>query len=473
MIRLKAYSVHFVALLLLVNCVSAFGQPNFTISSSAGPNGSISPSGAVSVPQGSNAAFSITPDPGFVVAALFVDSLAQDSSTGYTFFNVQANHTIRPYFARGGTGLNVRDAFHDTATADISGRLKWVALTNQSSPSATIQLNGDSTISPFNPLGPGSFGGVAWDSLMTDTTEIGVTVKQKSGNGFNSSFFIYVRMTTKDLPSANGYRLKYYDDPGGIDQVLIQRVTGGVNSLDLVTIVREIAVGDTLVIKVEADKTMKALVYGIDGIRDSVSVVDNSYDASSWYCWLDGCVFNTPVKMGDFMIGRIPQPIEPVFMAAPASLSLGAVAAGSSKIDSVVVSNQGILPLGISSAVTDNAQFSVAPPSASVEPSASQTFLITFSPTTNGPQMGNVVFTHNAAGSPTTVLLGGSGTGAAIPTITSFAPSSGPISTSVTISGTNFDPIPANNIVYFGAVKGTISTSTTTSLSVPVPPGAS
>ncbi|TLY27662.1 MAG: choice-of-anchor D domain-containing protein, partial [Ignavibacteria bacterium] len=472
MIRLKGYCVLFVTLLLFVNCVPAFGQPNLTISSSAGPNGSISPSGAVSVPQGSNASFSITPDSGFVVGALFVDNIAQDSTTGYTFINVQANHTIRSYFARGGAGLHLRDAFHDTATADISGRLKWVALTNQSSPSATIRLNGDSTISPSNPLGPGSFGGVAWDSLMTDTTELGVVVKQKSGNGFNSTFFIYARMTTKDLASGNGYRLKYFDDSSGTDRVLIQRITGESSSLDLVTMFREIAVGDTLVLKVEADKTMKALVYGVNGIRDSVSVVDNTYDASSWYCWLDGCVFNPPVKMGDFMIGRIPQPIAPVFIATPASLSFGTISAGSSKIDSVVIANPGILPLEISSAATDNAQFSITPPSASVGPSASRTFVITFSPTTNGPQAGNAIFTHNAAGSPANVPLSGSGTGAAIPKVTSFAPTSGPIGTTVTITGTNFDPTPSDNTVYFGAVKGAISAATSTSLTVKVPVGA-
>ena len=58
------------------------------------------------------------------------------------------------------------------------------------------------------------------------------------------------------------------------------------------------------------------------------------------------------------------------------------------------------------------------------------------------------------------------------PTITSFAPTSGPIGTTVTISGTNFNPTPANNIVFFGATMASVSAATTTSLSVTVPLGA-
>ena len=58
------------------------------------------------------------------------------------------------------------------------------------------------------------------------------------------------------------------------------------------------------------------------------------------------------------------------------------------------------------------------------------------------------------------------------PTITSFTPSSGPVGTSVTITGTNFNAVLANNIVYFGAVKATVTAGTTISLTVTVPAGA-
>ncbi|MBL7961595.1 VCBS repeat-containing protein, partial [bacterium] len=58
------------------------------------------------------------------------------------------------------------------------------------------------------------------------------------------------------------------------------------------------------------------------------------------------------------------------------------------------------------------------------------------------------------------------------PSITSFSPISGPIGTSVTITGTNFNTTSTNNIVYFGAVKANVTNASTTELTVTVPTGA-
>jgi hypothetical protein len=58
------------------------------------------------------------------------------------------------------------------------------------------------------------------------------------------------------------------------------------------------------------------------------------------------------------------------------------------------------------------------------------------------------------------------------PAVTSFNPSTGPVGTSVTITGTNFNVVPANNIVYFGAVDAAVTSGTTMSLDVTVPAGA-
>jgi hypothetical protein len=54
----------------------------------------------------------------------------------------------------------------------------------------------------------------------------------------------------------------------------------------------------------------------------------------------------------------------------------------------------------------------------------------------------------------------------------SFTPESGPVGTTVTISGAGFNPVPSNNAVYFGAVKVPVSAATSTSLTVTVPAGA-
>ena len=58
------------------------------------------------------------------------------------------------------------------------------------------------------------------------------------------------------------------------------------------------------------------------------------------------------------------------------------------------------------------------------------------------------------------------------PTITSFTPTSGPVGTSVTITGMNFNTTPANNVVYFGGVKASVTNASATSLTVTVPSGA-
>jgi len=58
------------------------------------------------------------------------------------------------------------------------------------------------------------------------------------------------------------------------------------------------------------------------------------------------------------------------------------------------------------------------------------------------------------------------------PTITSFSPLSGAVGATVTITGTNFNTTAANNIVFFGATRATVSAATATSLTVTVPTGA-
>lgn len=58
------------------------------------------------------------------------------------------------------------------------------------------------------------------------------------------------------------------------------------------------------------------------------------------------------------------------------------------------------------------------------------------------------------------------------PKIISFTPASGPIGTTVTITGTSFGASPADNVVYFGATKATVTAASPTLLTVTVPGGA-
>ncbi len=59
------------------------------------------------------------------------------------------------------------------------------------------------------------------------------------------------------------------------------------------------------------------------------------------------------------------------------------------------------------------------------------------------------------------------------PTITAFTPTSGAVGATVTITGTGFNTTAANNIVYFGGVKATVSSASATQIVVTVPVGGS
>lgn len=61
---------------------------------------------------------------------------------------------------------------------------------------------------------------------------------------------------------------------------------------------------------------------------------------------------------------------------------------------------------------------------------------------------------------------------AALPTITSFTSTSGPVGTTVIITGTNFSTTPADNTVTFNGVPAVVLASTATTLTVLVPSGA-
>ncbi len=75
-------------------------QPTgFTITATAGANGSISPSGEVSVEAGGSQTFTITPNEGYKIADVLVDGESVGAVSSYTFSGVQAKHTIEATFA--------------------------------------------------------------------------------------------------------------------------------------------------------------------------------------------------------------------------------------------------------------------------------------------------------------------------------------------------------------------------------------
>jgi len=70
----------------------------FTITASAGSNGTINPSGTVSVNAGAAQNFTITPNQGYQVADVTVDGASVGAVSSYIFSSVTSNHTIHATF---------------------------------------------------------------------------------------------------------------------------------------------------------------------------------------------------------------------------------------------------------------------------------------------------------------------------------------------------------------------------------------
>jgi len=78
-----------------------FKQIVHTITAAAGSNGTISPSGNVSVNHGKDQTFTVTPNKGYEVATFTVDGVnANLTNNSYTFTNVTKDHTINVTFKK-------------------------------------------------------------------------------------------------------------------------------------------------------------------------------------------------------------------------------------------------------------------------------------------------------------------------------------------------------------------------------------
>jgi len=78
---------------------ATFNIKSYTITATAGPNGTISPQGTVSISPGANQSFTITPNSGYKIADVKVDGASVGTIASYSFTNVTGNHTIAATFA--------------------------------------------------------------------------------------------------------------------------------------------------------------------------------------------------------------------------------------------------------------------------------------------------------------------------------------------------------------------------------------
>jgi hypothetical protein len=114
----------------------------------------------------------------------------------------------------------------------------------------------------------------------------------------------------------------------------------------------------------------------------------------------------------------------PIFTIDPASLDFGSVTVGNNATLPATVTNTGDADLVISGIVSSDGQFTFSPVApVTVSAGGSQVFDVTFSPTGVGAQSADIVFTHNADGSPTTFSVQGTGVAGPVP-VFSIAPAS-------------------------------------------------
>jgi len=133
----------------------------YVVTGAAGPNGSISPSGATTVTHGSDLTFTATPNTGYRVDSWSVDgSPSLTESTSYTLTDIQADHTVRVTFRQVSCTV--------TATAGPNGSV--------SPSSVTVSSGGNQTFTATPNIG-----------YEVDTWFLDGTVAQQGGRTYTIS----------------------------------------------------------------------------------------------------------------------------------------------------------------------------------------------------------------------------------------------------------------------------------------------
>ena len=75
-----------------------FAIDTYTITASAGTGGAISPSGVTTLNYGGSQSYTITPNSGYLIVDVTVDSVSMGPISGYSFTAITDNHTISATF---------------------------------------------------------------------------------------------------------------------------------------------------------------------------------------------------------------------------------------------------------------------------------------------------------------------------------------------------------------------------------------
>jgi hypothetical protein len=112
------------------NVTAGFAINTYTITASAGANGSITPGGVTTVNYGGSQIYTITPDGGYNVADVQVDGGSVGPVTSYTFSSVATNHTINATFVTACTAPAIIGGIDPTNVTATVGDQVVLTLTN-------------------------------------------------------------------------------------------------------------------------------------------------------------------------------------------------------------------------------------------------------------------------------------------------------------------------------------------------------
>ena len=197
--------------------VANFSKVTYTITATAGENGSISPSGAVTVDYDATQAFAISANTGYKVADVLVDGTSVGARETYTFNNVIANHTISASF--------------EVLTYDVTFTV--LHGTNPVS-DATISIDGQTSLTS-------DASGLATISLENGT--YGYTVSANGYDAYSGTFTVAdenssvsVNLTATGIGNNGLYNLSLYPNPfdsfvkvnnaGNVSVIIISDIIG-------------------------------------------------------------------------------------------------------------------------------------------------------------------------------------------------------------------------------------------------------
>ncbi len=249
---------------------ATFEPDTFTITATAGVNGTITPAGSVDVSYGENQAFSFTADPGFHISDVQVDGQSIGAIENYTFTDLTTDQTITVSFSEnslakiwieaeeGDLQLPIEIADDENAGA---GGFIWA-------PSGAGDLNGSSENSGY----------AEYHFEVPESGDYVVWGRQISNDTSSDSFFVsidgqaemiwHTKIGGQDVWTWDVVSIRNFDDPRNPDNPELFRLAAGAHTLrisqreDGTKLDRILITNQTDLTDPEPDGVMEAMAFG-------------------------------------------------------------------------------------------------------------------------------------------------------------------------------------------------------------------